>query len=438
LILNRAQTKTMSKGSLCGATISEHRLRNGLRVLIAERHLDPVVAAMIFYRVGSCHEKPEEAGLSHFLEHMMFKGTAQLGKGEVDRITTCLGGSNNAFTTPDHTAYWFELASDRWESALKIEADRMQGLLLDPAEFEAEKAVVLEELAMGLDDPWRRLSRAVQEILFGRHPYGRPVIGYADILHRAGPAEMREYYSRFYQPANATVVLCGDLNPSSALKQVRKHLGGLQGDFDSDAAPYRPAPPEPDGECRVQLSWDDPTARMIMAWPTTAVGTDVDFAFDVLTTILTAGRLSRMYRTLVLEKGLATSISTSNDTRAEGGAFWLYAEAAPGVNPADLESAIDDELGQLHEHLVRPAEMKRAKALLIAGAAAEGETVSDLAEHIGGYAMDAEWTLTLELSERRKKVTANALRSVVREYLGSQRRVVGWSLPGGADPEKKA
>jgi len=177
---------------------------------------------------------------------------------------------------------------------------------------------------------------------------------------------------------------------------------------------------------------------MIMAWPTTAVGTDVDFAFDVLTTILTAGRLSRMYRTLVLEKGLATSISTSNDTRAEGGAFWLYAEAAPGVNPADLESAIDDELGQLHEHLVRPAELKRAKALLIAGAAAEGETVSDLAEHIGGYAMDADWTLTLELSERRKKVTANALRSVVREYLGSQRRVVGWSLPGGADPEKKA
>ena len=228
------------------------------------------------------------------------------------------------------------------------------------------------------------------------------------------------------------------MNPSSALKQVRKHLGGLQGDFDSDAAPYRPAAPEPDGECRVQLSWDDPTARMIMAWPTTAVGTDVDFAFDVLTTILTAGRLSRMYRSLVLEKGLATSISTSNDTRAEGGAFWLYAEAAPGVNPADLESAIDDELGQLHEHLVRPAEMKRAKALLIAGAAAEGETVSDLAEHIGGYAMDADWTLTLELSERRKKVTANALRSVVREYLGSQRRVVGWSLPGGADAENKA
>jgi len=427
--LNRTQARTAHKKSLCGATISEHRLRNGLRVLIAERHLDPVVAAMIFYRVGSRHERPEEAGLSHFLEHMMFKGTARLGKGEVDRITTCLGGSNNAFTTPDYTAYWFELASDRWESALEIEADRMQGLLLDAAEFEAEKAVVLEELAMGLDNPWSRLSRAVQEILFGRHAYARPVIGYADILERADPEQMRAYYTRFYQPANATIVLCGDLRPGPALNHVRKHLGALRGSVVPDAAPYQPAPPEPDGERRVQLSWDDPTARMIMAWPTTSVGTDVDFALDILSTVLTAGRLSRLYRSMVLEKGLATSITASNDTRAEGGAFWLYAEAAPGVAPTDLERAIDDELGQLHKSLVRAPEMKRALALLVAGAAAEGETVSDLAEHIGSYAMDAEWTLTLELSERRKKVTAQDLRRVVREYLGSKRRVVGWSLP---------
>jgi zinc protease len=155
----------------------------------------------------------------------------------------------------------------------------------------------------------------------------------------------------------------------------------------------------------------------------------VDFALDILSTVLTAGRLSRLYRSMVLEKGLATSITASNDTRAEGGAFWLYAEAAPGVAPTDLERAIDDELGQLHKSLVRAPEMKRALALLVAGAAAEGETVSDLAEYIGGYAMDAEWTLTLELSERRKKVKAHDLRRVVREYLGSQRRVVGWSLP---------
>ena len=147
-----AAAKT-AKPMKAGAIIHEHRLRNGLQVLIAERHDDPVVAAMVFYGVGARNERAEEAGVSHFLEHMMFKGSSKFGKGEVDRITTVLGGSNNAFTTPDHTAYWFELASDRWEIALDIEADRMSGLALDPKEFQSEKKVVLEELSMGRDDP---------------------------------------------------------------------------------------------------------------------------------------------------------------------------------------------------------------------------------------------------------------------------------------------
>ncbi len=416
-------------GELCGAHISEHRLRNGLRVIIAERHLDPVVAAMVWYGVGARHERPEEAGLSHFLEHMMFKGTARYGKGEVDRITTSLGGSNNAFTTPDYTAYWFELASDRWENALEIEADRMQGLLLDSVEFEAEKSVVLEELAMGLDDPWRRLARSVAELVFGRHPYSRPVIGYEDVLQAADTELMEKFYRRFYQPANATVLICGDVRTGPALKKIRTHFGSLRGSFDPDAAPRRPAIAEPLGERRVQLSWDDPTARMIMAWPTTPVGTPVDFALDVLSTLLTGGRLARLYRSLVLDQGIATSVSTSNDARAEGGAFWLYAEAAPGVEPAQLEAAVDEELGRLRSELIPAAELKRAKAVLVAGQVGEGETVSDLAEHLGGYAMDSDWLLTLELTERRKKVNAQAVREVTRDWLVDRRRVVGWSVP---------
>jgi len=176
-----------------GAALRELRLANGLRVLLAERHLDPVVSVILWYRVGSRDEDERAAGVSHFLEHMMFKGSARFGKGEVDRVTMMLGGSNNAFTSADHTAYWFELASDRWEAALEIEADRMRALLLDPGEFAAEKAVVLEELAMGQDDPWRRLTEIVQEALFGRHPYRRPVIGHADALKRLPVEEMRAH-----------------------------------------------------------------------------------------------------------------------------------------------------------------------------------------------------------------------------------------------------
>ena len=202
--MSRATTKL--RAALGGAEISEHRLKNGLRVLLIERHADPVVALMTWYRVGARNEREDEAGVSHFLEHMMFKGSRGFAKGEVDRITTELGGSNNAFTGYDHTAYWFELASDRWERGLEIEADRMRHLSLDEGEFNAEREVVLEELAMGKDDPWRRLTELVQTALFARHPYRRPIIGHTDSLRGMTAASMREFYGRFYHPGNATLV----------------------------------------------------------------------------------------------------------------------------------------------------------------------------------------------------------------------------------------
>ncbi|MDA1266606.1 MAG: pitrilysin family protein, partial [Planctomycetota bacterium] len=304
--------------TFAGASISEHRLRNGLRVLIAERHLDPVVTVMTWYRVGAVDETPEEAGMSHFLEHMMFKGSGGYAKGEVDQITTVLGGNNNAYTSLDHTAYWFELASDRWETALELEADRMRGLLLDPSEFDAERRVVLEELSMGEDDPWRRLGRQVGELLFGPHPYGRPVIGYTEALEAMTPEMMHVYHRRYYHPRNATLVIAGDVRPKTALAAVRRTFGALDlGDHDAQRA-YRPRLGAPQGERRVTLRWDDEAARLIMAWFGAPVGTDDDFGLDVISGVLTSGRNSRLHRSLVLEQGLATSISTSNDARVSG------------------------------------------------------------------------------------------------------------------------
>ena len=412
-----------------GAAISEHRLRNGLRVLFVERHLDPVVSVMTWYQVGAVDEVPAEAGMSHFLEHMMFKGSPRFAKGEVDRITTVLGGSNNAYTSADHTAYWFELASDRWETALELEADRMQGLLLDAEEFDAERRVVLEELSMGEDDPWRRLGRQVAELVFGRHPYARPIIGYVDALEAMTPDAMRAYHGRFYHPENATLVLAGDLKKRPALEAARRHFGALDlGPFEPTRA-FRPALREPAGERRVTLRWDDPAPRLLMGWLGAAVGTDEDFALDVISTVLSSGRLSRLHRRLVLEEGLATSVSTSNEARVEGGAFWVYAEGAAGVEPADLEAAVAEELARLATERVTAAELKRARHLLAAEEAYAGETVTDLAEHVGEYAVDADWPLALELTARRARVVARDVQRVAATLLTPTRRCVGWSLP---------
>jgi zinc protease len=324
--------------SKAGASVRETRLENGLSVLLLERHMDPVVAVILWYRVGARDEDERVAGVSHFLEHMMFKGSARFGKGEVDRVTTLLGGTNNAFTTSDHTAYWFELASDRWEAALEIESDRMRALLLDPAEFTAEKAVVLEELAMGQDDPWRRLTELVQDALFGRHPYRRPIIGHADALQRLSVDEMRAHYQRHYRPGNAVLVVCGDFQPERALELVRRHFGDIAPPPLPAVEPFRPAPAEPAGERRLSMRWDDAGQRLCVAWPGAKVGSDDDWALDVLATVLTGGRLSRLHRRLVLERGLATSVSTQNDARVEAGAFWLFAECAQGVRPEAASS----------------------------------------------------------------------------------------------------
>ena len=426
----KAAKNGTAKPMKAGAIIHEHRLRNGLQVLIAERHDDPVVASMVFYGVGARNEREEEAGVSHFLEHMMFKGSRRFGKGEVDRITTVLGGSNNAFTAPDHTAYWFELASDRWEIALDIEADRMNGLALDLREFESEKKVVLEELSMGRDDPWRRLAHAVSEALFSRHAYRRPVIGYEDVLQGMSIETMRNYYERHYHPGNAVVVICGDVNPRRALKAVRERFGPIPAGPQDERSDYAPIE-EPVGEQRVTTHWDDSSRRLVMAWPTVVVGTDEDYALDVVTTILTSGRLSRLQARLVHDQKLAVSISTSNDTRVAAGVFWLYAECADGVDPHKLEAAIDDELVRLASERLPQSELKRAKRILRASDAHESETVSNIAEELGEYAVDAYWRLAIEGAARNEAVTAVAVKEVTARFLIPGRRVIGWSLPKG-------
>ena len=416
----------------CGATVHERELGNGMRVLVAERHLDPVVAVMVWYGVGARHETGPEAGVSHFLEHMMFKGTPAHGKGAIDLETTVLGGSNNAFTTPDHTAYWFEFASDRWERALDLEADRMQGLLLDPEEFAAEKQVVLEELSMGLDDPWRALSRKVSEALFGEHPYARPVIGYRETLEPMTAEDMRDYYRRHYRPGNATLVVAGDVDPEAAFEAVAARFGGIE-DVPAESAPDPELRIGLEAEVRLETTWDDHASRLIVAYPGGAFGSDEDFTMDVVVTVLTSGKLSRLYRRLVVEEGLATSVSANNDARARGGGFWIYTEAVQGADTERLEAAILEEVERLRAEPVSDAEMSRARKLLAASEAFDSETVTDVAETLGEYATDLRWQDALEVEARRASVDAAGLRATCERLLRPDRRVVAWSRPAAAE-----
>lgn len=415
---------------MAGALVQERRLKNGLRVLVAERRGAPAVSSLLFYRVGALNETEREAGVSHFLEHMMFKGSDRFDKGEVDRLTTELGGHNNAFTGYDHTAYWFQFAPDRWERALDVERDRIASLTLDANEFDSERAVVLEELSMGLDNPWRALAQRVDEAMVPRHPYGRPIIGYPDTLMGMTPDSMRDYYERFYHVSNATLVIAGDVTTNKVMREVRARFGDLpSGPSHESVDPPRAPIGEPHGPVRLDIGWDDQGKRLLMAWPTERVGSDADYALDIVQTVLTSGRNSRLMRRFVVEEGLANSISSSNDARVEGGFFWLYAECAQGVEPEVLEKAIDEEFERLAAKPVSAAELKRAKAMITASEAYEGETVNDLATALGEWAVDDDWRNAFDRGVRHGKVTAKQVQATAARLLTPARRTLGWCLP---------
>jgi zinc protease len=256
------------------------------------------------------------------------------------------------------------------------------------------------------------------------------VIGYSDTLKALRVPEMRNYYERFYHPGNAVLVVSGDFEPARALATVQRHLGSIPpGRPYAEADSFRAPAEAQRGEQRLTLRWDDAASRLCIAWPTVALGTDEDCILDLVSTLLAGGRLSRLYRRLVIEERCATSISVHNDTRVEGGCFWLFAECAQGTQPAKLERLIDAEFERLARVPVGRAELARAKRIIAAGEAHDAESVSDLAEDLGEFAIDADWRLALRTLERIQRASAEELRKTTAKLLVPERRVVGWCLP---------
>src|ERR1051325_2746621 len=202
--------------------VKRTRLTNGLTLLTKEIHGKPLVSSIIWYRVGSRNEELGQTGKSHFLEHMLFKGTDRYGKGEIDLLTLQNGGANNAFTDTDFTAYYFTFASDRWQVALEIEANRMRNTSFAQEEFDSEKQGVEEELRIGLDGPWEALENEVWATAFRQHPYHWPTVGWLDDLEAATAADMKAYYEKWDHPRNAKLVLVGDFGSEALLPQVEE------------------------------------------------------------------------------------------------------------------------------------------------------------------------------------------------------------------------
>jgi len=343
--------------------IEVSRLANGLELCLVRNPQAPLVTSALFYRAGSRDEPPGRGGLAHFLEHLMFKGSERYGPGEIDRRTQALGGTNNAFTSHDVTAYWFTFAADRWSEALAIEADRMRGLRLDPREVDAERQVILEEIAMYRDEPWDALEMDVLAALYPGHPYGRPVLGTEAELEGEDVAAVAAFHRDYYRPDNAVLVLAGDLGADAAARAEEAFSALAAG----RAERPRVVPPEREGVGVVRRERrQGEVTRMLLTLPAPPPDTADHAGLRILATILAAGRASRLQRSLVEEGQLCLSVSASLADNVVASHFAIAAELVPGADLPEVERRIFEALAELGTAAVGDEELERARHVFAA------------------------------------------------------------------------
>jgi zinc protease len=415
-------------------------LDNGLTVYILEEHKAPVATVQVWYHVGGRNELSGRTGLAHLLEHMMFKGTTNHGKGEYSRLIAKNGGSENAFTANDETVYFSTLSSDRVELALELEADRMSNLLLDPKEVVLERDVVKEERRMRTDDdPQSLLVETAYAMAFPAHPYGRPVIGWMDDISRLTRDELAAFYHRYYVPNNATLVVVGDVTAKELMPIIKRAFSAIPAKPVTDD-PITPEQPQ-FGERRFVLKREAQLPVVIMGYHVPNYsGADAD-ALEVLGTILSSGKSSRLYRSLVYEQRIALSADGGYDPLSiDGDLFYFYGMAQPGHTHEELEAALDKEIASLQNEPVSDRELQKAKNGLLASYIFGQDSNFFRAMQIGqAVNVGAGVGYIDSYVSRIQAVTKEAVQQAAQRYLLKDHRTVGYLVPlppAGAGPQE--
>jgi zinc protease len=417
--------------------IRTETLDNGLRVYLKPVPGAPVVTTMIAYKVGSADEDLDSTGLSHYLEHLLFKGTERLMPGDIDRLTFRNGGANNAYTAEDYTVFHFDFPPDRWETALAIESDRMRNLCIDERhEFEQEKGAVLNELTRDEDEPWDLEMKAIVPILFGpKSPYGHPTIGQAEHVKAATAKIIKDHYDKWYHPNNAALVVCGNFDPDQAMVQIKKRFGPIPR---GKLPPRKTLPDEkPKRPARLQFESKFAVPRLLMGFNTVR-NSDADYpVLAVLDQLLSGGKASRLYKELIERTEVAGSVSTNNNAGRYPGWFAIQVEVLPGKDRAKVEQLVLEQLEALREKPISERELKRARHGILAGAIFARESVHDLADSIARGVTTNDLDFLKNYLPRVLAVTAADVRRVARRYFDPEQRVTVWSVPPAKAEEKK-
>jgi zinc protease len=420
------------------AAVRSLLLDNGLKIIVWSDHSIPSVALHNWVRVGSRNEVPGLTGLAHFFEHMMFNGTARHGAGEFDRLMEAQGGSNNAFTCDDVTVYqdWFPRGA--LDLVFALEADRIQGLSLEPALIESERGVVYSERMLRVDDNNQGyLSEQVQAHAFIAHPYRFPTIGLPDDIRGWTAQDLRKFYGTYYAPNNQTIVLVGDVSHEEAFALARRYFGRLPRQPDPPAVLARE--PEQLGERRVMVRRPAQMALLQYAYKAPAANDPLGPALNLLLTALVDGNASRLHRLLVEQRMVAQDVAADWHQGFDPSLCWFWFTLAEGVDPHLARDIIDAELASIATSGLAAADLERARNLNAAAFWKQLSTIDGKAHLLGEYeALRGGWRKLFEAPERHAEVTREEISAAARALLNPRRRTVGMLLPadagGGPDP----
>jgi zinc protease len=412
-----------------GSQVVEKILPNGLKVLLVENHRAPVVTFQVWYKVGSRNEDHEKTGLSHVLEHMMFKGTKTIGPDDFSRRIQENGGNYNAFTSHDFTAYFENMSADRIEVALELESDRMKNLVLREEDFQTEKKVVMEERRLRTEDnPKAFLMEQLAATAFQRQPYRWPIIGWMDDLARLTLEDLKFYYWTYYTPTNAFLVVAGDFETEDMLSEIQTAFGSIP----------KKAPPSQDrtidppqmGERRIIVKREAQLPFLAMAFRVPNIPDPDSYTLEVIATLLSGGKSSRLYQRLVREEQLALNNQVDHSLLSrDPGLFIVASEVLPGRSVEEVEKAIEDELDRLHLEPVKERELQKAKNQLEATFTSAQDSLFYQAMLLARYEIVTRWQAIDDYILSIRSVTPEDIQNVARRYLLRDNRTVAILRP---------
>lgn len=412
---------------------TEYDLDNGLHVILHQDNTTPIVAVSVLYHVGSKNEDPERTGFAHFFEHLLFEGSENIKRGEFDKYITNAGGTNNANTSNDRTFYYEILPSNQLELGLWLESERMMHAKIDSIGVETQREVVKEEKRQRMDNqPYGSILTEILKHAYKVHPYRWPTIGSLEHLNQATLQEFIDFYHTFYVPENATLSIAGDIDIKAAKVSIDKYFSDIKKGSKPVPRPTVVEPPQTK-EVRDVVFDNIQLPAVIEAYHMPAQGTDDAYALNMLSTVLSGGQSSRMYKTLVDEEKKAYVVQAFPFASEDPGLYIVFGVVNVGVTADELENGMDQEIKKVQNELISEHEFQKVKNQIESDYVQKNSSMIGIAEQLADYHVYYGNTNLINTEiERFMKITRQDLQRVAKKYLTKENRVVLHYLPKSA------